>query len=82
MAAVDSGIDPGDWDWPRVSDAQVIARVLAQLHPGAIVQLHDGTNAIGRDHGHPGYLPGLLRALKQRGHVMLALPGNEPGGAD
>jgi peptidoglycan/xylan/chitin deacetylase (PgdA/CDA1 family) len=52
----------------------VIAYALARVHDGAVIQLHDGQNALGRDHGHPGYLPGLLRALKARGYAMVALP--------
>jgi peptidoglycan/xylan/chitin deacetylase (PgdA/CDA1 family) len=75
MISVDSGINVEDWDWKHVSDAQVITRVMAQVHPGAIIQLHDGTNVLGRDGGHPGYLPGLLRDLRKQGYVMLTLPG-------
>jgi peptidoglycan/xylan/chitin deacetylase (PgdA/CDA1 family) len=75
MLAVASGIDPSDWNWQHVSDAEVISRVIAQVRPGAVVQLHDGDAAAGRDHGHPGYLPGLLRELKAHGYAMVTLPG-------
>ena len=61
---------------------------MAQVKPGSIIQLHDGTNVLGRE-GHPGYLPGLLRALKQRGYAIETLPsqgdpaiGGERGGHD
>jgi peptidoglycan/xylan/chitin deacetylase (PgdA/CDA1 family) len=74
MLAIGSGIDPSDWNWQHVSDSEVTRRVLAQVQPGMIVQLHDGNAAAGRDHGHPGYLPGLLRALKARGYAMVVLP--------
>jgi peptidoglycan/xylan/chitin deacetylase (PgdA/CDA1 family) len=74
MLAIASGIDPSDWDWQHVPDHEVIRRVMAQVYPGAIVQLHDGNAATGRDHGHPGYLPGLLRELKAKGYAMVALP--------
>lgn len=72
MFAYDAGINVEDWNWRKVSDAQVIRGILAQLHPGAIIQLHDGQDILGR--GHPSYLPGLLRALQQRGYGTDTLP--------
>ena len=72
--AIDAGINVPDWDWRHYTDAQVIAYVMARVRPGAVIQLHDGQQAIGRDHGHPGYLPGLLRALAAQGYGMAALP--------
>ena len=55
MFAYDSGINVEDWNWRKVSDAQVIRGIMAQLHPGAIIQLHDGTNVLGR--AGPSRLP-------------------------
>jgi peptidoglycan/xylan/chitin deacetylase (PgdA/CDA1 family) len=72
MFAYDAGINVEDWNWKHVSDAQVIHGIVAQLHPGAIIQLHDGQDILGR--GHPSYLPGLLRALQQRGYGTDTLP--------
>jgi peptidoglycan-N-acetylglucosamine deacetylase len=74
MLAIGSGIDPSDWDWQHVPDAEVIRRVMTQVRPGSIVQLHDGLAAAGRDHGHPGYLPGLLRELRAHGYAMITIP--------
>lgn len=74
MLAIGSGIDPSDWNWQHVPDREVTRRVMSQLQPGMIVQLHDGNAAAGRDRGHPGYLPGLLQALKAHGYAMDALP--------
>jgi peptidoglycan/xylan/chitin deacetylase (PgdA/CDA1 family) len=72
MLSIDAGINVEDWNWRHVSDAQVIRGIVAQLHPGAIIQLHDGQDIIGRH--HPSYLPGLLRALQQRGYGTDTLP--------
>jgi peptidoglycan/xylan/chitin deacetylase (PgdA/CDA1 family) len=72
MFSWDAGINVEDWNWRKVSDAQVIRGIMAQLHPGAIIQLHDGQDIIGRN--HPSYLPGLLRALHQRGYATDTLP--------
>ena len=74
MIQIDSGINVNDWDWRHVSDAQIISRIMAQVKPGSIIQLHDGTIVLGRDRARPGYLPGLLQELKQRGYAMVTLP--------
>jgi peptidoglycan/xylan/chitin deacetylase (PgdA/CDA1 family) len=68
MQSVGADIDPSDWNWRQVSDAQVIATVMAQAKPGAVVQFHDGQDVLGRDGGNPGYLPGLLAQLKAAGY--------------
>jgi Predicted xylanase/chitin deacetylase len=33
-------VDPQDWTWPGA--AAIVATVQRQMHPGAIVLLHDG----------------------------------------
>jgi peptidoglycan/xylan/chitin deacetylase (PgdA/CDA1 family) len=73
MIQIDSGINVNDWDWRHVSDAQIISRIMAQVKPGSIIQLHDGTNVLGRDRATP-LSAGLLQELKQRGYAMVTLP--------
>jgi peptidoglycan-N-acetylglucosamine deacetylase len=74
MLQIGSGIDPSDWEWKKVTDADIISYTMARVYPGAIIQLHDGLDVLGRDGGHPGFLPGLLRDLKARGYAMVTLP--------
>lgn len=68
MRSVGADIDPSDWNWQKVTDTQVISTVMAQAKDGAVVQLHDGQDVLGRDGGIPGYLPGLLSQLKAAGY--------------
>jgi peptidoglycan-N-acetylglucosamine deacetylase len=70
MTAMGADVDPSDWDWQHVSDTAVISNVLAAAHDGAVVDLHDGQDVLGRDGGHPGYLPGLLTQLKAAGYTF------------
>ena len=61
--------DPADWSRPGV---QVIAaRVLAYIHPGAIVLMHDGPAL--RDQTAAA-LPIILQGLKDRGLQPVTLP--------
>ena len=68
MQSVGADIDPSDWNWQSVTDAQVISAVMSQLRDGAVIQLHDGQDVLGRDGGNPGYLPQLLIDIKAAGY--------------
>ena len=48
----------------------MINAVIAPAKDGAVVQLHDGQDVLGRDGGHPGYLPLLLTQLKAAGYAF------------
>lgn len=67
MMAEGATVDPSDWD-STVTDAQVVASVMAQAFDGAVVDLHDGQEGTDRDGEHPGYLPALLTQLKAAGY--------------
>lgn len=68
MQSIGADIDPSDWNWQSVTDAQVISAVMSQLRDGAVIQLHDGQDVLGRDGGNPGYLPQLLIDIKAAGY--------------
>ena len=68
MRSVGADIDPSDWNWQTFTDQDVINNVIASAYDGAVVQLHDGQDVLGRDGGHPGYLPALLTQLKASGY--------------
>jgi peptidoglycan/xylan/chitin deacetylase (PgdA/CDA1 family) len=68
MQSIGADIDPSDWNWQSVTDAQVISAVMSQLRDGAVIQLHDGQDVLGRDGGNPGYLPQLLTDIKAAGY--------------
>jgi len=68
MQSIGADIDPSDWNWQSVTDAQVISAVMSQLRDGAVIQLHDGQDVLGRDGGKPGYLPQLLFDIKAAGY--------------
>ena len=68
MQSIGADIDPSDWNWQSVTDAQVISAVMSQLSDGAVIQLHDGQDVLGRDGGNPGYLPQLLTDIKAAGY--------------
>lgn len=70
MRSVGNNIDPSDWNWQQVTDTQVINAVMAQVKDGDVVQLHDGQDVLGRDGGHPGYLPLLLSELAANGYAF------------
>lgn len=82
MRSVGADIDPSDWNWQKVTDTQVINTVMSQAKDGAVIQLHDGQDVLGRDGGNPGYLPGLLTQLKAAGYAFGTLDvGGTAGGA-
>jgi peptidoglycan-N-acetylglucosamine deacetylase len=60
-------------DWTRPGVGRIVATVVRELRPGAIVLLHDG----GGDRSQTvAALPGLLRQLHARGYRPVALPTN------
>lgn len=63
-------------DWLRPGAAAIAQRVIANLHPGAIVLLHDsGPDTENQDRSQTAAaLPVILAALKQRGLVSVTLP--------
>ena len=72
-------VDPRDWSRPGTS--VIVSRVLAQVHPGAIILLHDGPAL--REETRAA-LPGILAGLRARGLTPVTLPklladGGYPG---
>jgi len=78
MQSIGADIDPSDWNWQSVTDAQVISAVMSQLQDGAVIQLHDGQDVLGRDGGNPGYLPQLLLDIKAAGYAFGLLQLGSP----
>jgi peptidoglycan/xylan/chitin deacetylase (PgdA/CDA1 family) len=78
MQSIGANIDPSDWNWPSVTDAQIISAVMSQLRDGAVIQLHDGQDVLGRDGGKPGYLPQLLADIKAAGYSFGLLQVGAP----
>ena len=78
MQSIGADIDPSDWNWQSVTDAQVISAVMSQLRNGAVIQLHDGQDVLGRDGGDPGYLPQLLTDIKAAGYSFGLLQLGSP----
>jgi peptidoglycan-N-acetylglucosamine deacetylase len=62
-------VDPQDWARPGVQT--IVNRVLAQVHPGAIVLMHDGPAL--RDQTAAA-LPQIVAGLKARGLTPVTLP--------
>ena len=62
-------IDPGDWRRPGVK--AIVANVLANSRPGAIVILHDG----GGDRSETvAALPAIVNGLRRRGYQLVTVP--------
>jgi peptidoglycan/xylan/chitin deacetylase (PgdA/CDA1 family) len=80
MQSIGADVDPSDWSWQTLSDNAVTSYVMSHVTDGAVVQLHDGQDVLGRDNGSPGYLPGLLAQLKDAGYKFgtLTLGGPYP----
>jgi peptidoglycan-N-acetylglucosamine deacetylase len=69
MLMVMWSIDPGDWRRPGTK--AIIANVLANAKPGAIVILHDG----GGDRTQTiAALPAIIRGLWRRGYRLVSVP--------
>jgi peptidoglycan/xylan/chitin deacetylase (PgdA/CDA1 family) len=62
-------VDPRDWSRPGVQ--QIVSRVLAQAHPGAIILMHDGPAL--RDQTAAA-LPQIVASLRARGLTPVRLP--------
>jgi peptidoglycan/xylan/chitin deacetylase (PgdA/CDA1 family) len=62
-------VDPQDWARPGVQT--IVSRVLAQVHPGAIVLMHDGPALREQT---AAALPQIVAGLKVRGLVPVTLP--------
>lgn len=65
LETVTWSVDPQDWRNP--APRAIVARVLAELHPGAIIILHEGNR-------HTALaLPLLLESLEQRGYRLVTV---------
>jgi peptidoglycan/xylan/chitin deacetylase (PgdA/CDA1 family) len=68
-------VDPHDWAEPPAE--QIVTRVLRDLHPGAVVDLHDGWQRDGLERSvSPPIVPAiteLLPALASRGYACVTL---------
>jgi peptidoglycan/xylan/chitin deacetylase (PgdA/CDA1 family) len=62
-------VDPKDWSSPGVQ--AIVDRVLAGVHPGAIILLHDGYFHRGET-AHA--LPQIIQGLHDRGYIPVTLP--------
>ena len=61
-------VDPRDWSLPGVDT--IIARVLAQAHPGSVILMHDG----GGDRSETvAALPTIIRTLQSDGYQFLTV---------
>ena len=79
LTTVTWDVDPADWSRPGAD--VIVARVLTQVHPGAIILLHDGGGP--RDQTLAA-LPGILAGLHSDGLTPVTLPrlladGGYPG---
>jgi peptidoglycan-N-acetylglucosamine deacetylase len=82
LSTVTWSVDPRDWSRPGTG--VIVARVLAQVYPGAIILLHDGG---GSREQTLAALPRILAGLRARGLVPVTLPklladGHYPGVAE
>lgn len=69
LTTVTWDVDPADWSRPGVQ--AIAARVLAYIHPGAIVLMHDGPALREQT---AAALPIILQGLKDRGLQPVTLP--------
>jgi peptidoglycan/xylan/chitin deacetylase (PgdA/CDA1 family) len=75
-AAADFGLTTVTWDdssadWTRPGAQQIVNNVLSQMHPGAIVLMHDGPALREQT---AAALPQIVAGLKARGLVPVTLP--------
>jgi len=59
-------IDPRDWE-KGVTSAQIIQRVISQLHPGAVILLHEKPMTLQA-------LPQLIDQIREAGYQLAGLP--------
>jgi peptidoglycan-N-acetylglucosamine deacetylase len=62
-------VDPRDWSMPGTN--VIIARVLSQVHNGAIILMHDGG---GNRSQTVAALPTIIATIQQRGYHFVTLP--------
>ena len=80
LAASDSLLtvtwDDAPRDWERRSAGDLVRSTLEQVHPGAIILLHDGLNLDHRSDRSATVqaLPGIIRGLRQQGYRFVTLP--------
>jgi len=82
LTTVTWDVDPADWSLPGTG--VIVERVLAQVHPGAIILMHDGG---GNRAETLAALPAILAGLRARGLTPVTLPklladGHYPGCAE
>jgi len=68
LTAVMWDVDPRDWARPGIS--AIINRVLAQVHNGSIILLHDGG---GNRSQTVAALPEIIAALRQKGYTFVTV---------
>lgn len=69
LATILWDVDPVDWSRPGTQT--IVARVLARVHPGAIILMHDGP---AQREQTAAALPAILAGLRARGLVPVTLP--------
>jgi peptidoglycan-N-acetylglucosamine deacetylase len=61
-------VDPQDWR--SISASTIRSRVLANLHPNAVILLHDG---VANAHQTVAALPGIIDGIRSRGYCLALL---------
>ncbi|HLQ65723.1 MAG TPA: glycosyltransferase [Candidatus Limnocylindrales bacterium] len=62
-------------DWRRLTERQLVDRVVAGAHPGAIILLHDGLDLTEADRSTVvAGLPVILRRLRSEGYRFVTVP--------
>jgi peptidoglycan/xylan/chitin deacetylase (PgdA/CDA1 family) len=74
LTAVDWDVQA--WDWARPGTAVIARRIITQLHPGAIILLHDsGPDTENQNRSQTvAALPSILAAIRARGLKPVTLP--------
>jgi peptidoglycan/xylan/chitin deacetylase (PgdA/CDA1 family) len=75
LSTVTWDVDPRDWSAPGVK--VIVERVLAAVHAGAIILLHDGYHSRWQT---AQALPLIIKGLKRRGYIPVTLPVLLAGG--
>ncbi len=63
-------------DWENLGPKELVSRTLAQVHPGAIILLHDGLNTADRPNRSAtvAALPEIIRRLRGMGYGFATIP--------